>query len=485
MEKIFFKLKVNIPNIDTYMANSDPCTLIYLSELIIDEKDGKVSVKIFYPDKEYLGRKISQWFSNSENNLLRHFEAIETVSLDELVAIDFTGFKCIGISNGSNDYEQFNSNEPPLKFTVITITGIRMKYNDLSDKPSQFYLNSAGFPLVEMNYQYAGKLPWEDKPYTFEPDNKVEDFIKFDRIEFKPDHNFYNTTKYDTSLVSIQKEPRLLVKHENLSEEEIRKQALMLCALLSFYANTDVEYFVAKTYTNDGRFYERRKEKKVTSSGHGIFMWDFHLNPLNLITNVNAGHLMDNHDFVMNTIKRFNYAMQLSGESKFMILYNILEQIRVQYILEKKIEQDKAGDPPKLKKVIQEYEFTQSKNQTDKAIKEALEKVAEIVKEEQKEDFKEEISAKTKNIKLMSMANQFKSLFDYTNMEPSICNLDFDKVKKLRNDIFHGNPVDEEQTEYIERISSYDRFPRFVGIMILKYFGIDDVKKVERKYHGK
>jgi hypothetical protein len=40
-------------------------------------------------------------------------------------------------------------------------------------------------------------------------------------------------------------------------------------------------------------------------------------------------------------------------------------------------------------------------------------------------------------------------------------------------------------TEYLEKISNYDRFPRFVGIMILKYFGIDDLKKVERKYRGR
>jgi hypothetical protein len=443
MEQTFFKLKINIPNLDDYMVSADPCAMTYLSELIVDEKEEKVLIKIFYSDKEYLAHKIMGWDYNPENDLLKQFEAIEFLSPDELGSIDFSGFKCIGISENSNDYVQFNSNEPPLKFTVITTTGIRIKFKDLGYGPSQFYLNSVGFPLVEMNYKYPNKFSWEDKPYTWEPQNQIEEFIKFDKIEFKPEHHFYNATTHDASLVSIQKQPRLLIKHENLSEEEIRKQVLMVCALLSFYANTDIEYYVSKTYTNDGRFYERRDEKKIDASGHGIFMWDFSRNPLNLIVNIDAGHLMANYDFVMNTIKRFNYAIQLSGESKFMILYNIMEQLRVQYILEKKIDQDKAGDPPKLKRVVQEYEFTQNKIQTDKIIKEALGKVVEIIKEEQKEAFKEEISSKVGNIKLMSMANQFKSLFDFTNMDPSICNVDFDKVKRLRNKIFHGNPIDE------------------------------------------
>lgn len=484
MENPTFKLKINIPNLDDYLStDSDACTLTYFSEIILE--DDKISIRIYYPFAEYLGEKIAHWFSNSEVDLLKYFEAIEMLDPDELASVDFTGFKCIGISNASNYFVQSGPDDPGSKYTIITTTGVRMSFKDLSDRPSQFYLNRAGFPLVEMNYKYPHVFPWKETPFAWEPKNEIEEYIKFDKIEFLPEHNFYNATKQNTSLVSFQKEPRLLVKHENLSELEIRRQVSMVCALLSFYATADVQYFVSKTNAKDGRFYEVGKDNKIEASGNGIFMFDFYLNPLNLIVNVDAAHLMANFDFVMNTIKRFNYAIQLAGESKFMILYNILEQIRVQYILEKKIEQDKAGDPPNVKKVIQEYEFTQSKNQTDKTIREALEKVAEIVKDEQKEEFKKEISAKRTNIKLMSMANQFKSLFDATNADPATCNLDFDKIKDLRNKIFHGNPIDDTDADYLERISNYDRFPRFVGIMILKYFGINDLKKIQRKYHGR
>ncbi|MES2516318.1 MAG: hypothetical protein V4580_19340 [Bacteroidota bacterium] len=481
MEKTFFKLKINIQDLDKYgYPDADACSLIYLSEIIIEEN--KTSIKIFYPDKEHVGDKLADWFDNNKEDMLKHFEFVETIQPKKVVSIDFTGFRLNGIANGSNYNEQFSSNEPELRYVIINTSGIRISFSNVVDKPSQFYLNQTGFSLVEMNYKYPINFPWNEKPFSWEPKNKIEEYIKFDKIEFKLEHRFYNTTKYESSHISIQKEPMLLVKHEGLSEVEIRKQVTMICALFSFYIHNDVDYYGARINTKNGSFYEQNKKKSIESDGHGIFIWDFHLNPLNLIVNVNASRLMANYTFVLDTIKRFNYAMQLSGESKFMILYNVLEQIRVQYILEKKIELEKAGDPPNLKKVIEEYEFTESKKDTDKNIKVALEDITKIIKEHQKEDFRKEISTKVDNIKLMSMSNQFKSLFDYTKTEPSICNLDFDMVKKLRNKIFHGKPIDDQETECLERISNYDRFPRFVGIMILKYFGIDDLKEVQKKY---
>ncbi len=481
--RTFFKLKINISDLDKYPPkNSHQCSLTYLTELIIEEDT--IFLRIFYTDKEYFGEKLGYWHSNSEVDSLNYFEVVEILEPKELTSIDFSGFKCIGPSNGSNYYEQFDSNEPPLKYTIIKLNGVRKGFNKFDDDPSEFYLNQSGFPMVELNYEYPMSFPWVKEPYKLEPKNQIVEFIKFDKIEFRPEHNFYNVTKYESSLVSIQKEPRLLVKHNELNEQEIRKQVSMLCAIFSFYANNDVDYFVAITNAKNGRFYEKSKKKKIETSGHGIFMWDFNRNPLNLIINIDAAHLMKNFDFVLNTIKRFNYATKLTGESKFMILYNVLEQIRVQYILEKRIDQDKAGDPPKLNKVIQEYKFAEEN--ADSVIKDYLKKIGEMVVEEdeQKEEFKKEISHKVKNIKLMSMANQFRSLFYYTKIDPSTCNLDFDRIRRMRNDIFHGAPVKDEDVDYLEIISSYDRFPRFVGIMILKYFGIDDLSKVENKYYG-
>ena len=164
MEQTFFKLKINIPNLDSYMGNNvDPCTFTYLSELIVNHKEEKVSIKIFYPEREYLAYKLKAFNHNRENNLLKQFEVVETLSPDELGGIDFTGFKSYGITDGSNDLVKFKSDGPEFKFTVVSVTGVRIKFKDLADGPSQFYLNSVGFLLVEMNYKYSSKLPWEDK----------------------------------------------------------------------------------------------------------------------------------------------------------------------------------------------------------------------------------------------------------------------------------------------------------------------------------
>lgn len=477
MKRTFFKLKINIPDLDKAIAieNSDPSSFEYKTELVIEDEE--TLIKIFFPDKEYLDDKISWWNQKSEVELLRYFEVIEILESKDLLDIDFSDFEYKGISTSSNFYE-FG-----LKYFIIKINGIRKKYTDSNVEKTEFYLSKAGFQLVEMNYEYPFKFPWVEGPYELTPKNNVLEFIKFDKIEFKPEHNFFNRTKYDSALVSIQKEPRLIVKHDGLTEKEIRKRVSLLCALFSFYANDEIDYFVARIQAKDGFFYEKRDYKQLEINGHGIFMWDFYRNPLNLIVSVDAPHLIQNFEFVTNTITRFNYALKLKGESKFMILYNILEQIRNQYILDKKIEQEKAGENPNPKKVIEQYIFNHSKTQTDKFIKETLEKIVEIVHEDHKEIFKSEINQKVGGIKLMSMANQFKSLFECTNMDPSKYDLDFIKIKDLRNTIFHGSPVGDD-SEYLEKVNSYERFPRFVGIMILKYFGIDDLSQVKKEFQS-
>lgn len=483
MENIFFKLKINIPDLDSFVASkTEPCAFPYLSELVIDNKEEIISIKIFYPDKEYLGEKILHWNSSAEDNLIKRFEVIEILSPHEVDEIDLTDSECIGISNSSANYVKFNSNGPEYKFVQIKITGFKIKLKETLNFPSRFYLNSAGFPIVEKNYNYHQGYTLEEIPYSWKPKNLIDSFIKFGKIEFKPEHNFYSSTGYDSPSVTIHKEPMLLVKKGDLSEKEISIHVKMICTLLSFYSNVDVESFVSWIYTSDSHYYEKKIENKNDSSGHGIFMWDFSTNPLNLIVNVDAEHIISNCVFVTDIVTRFNYAIQLTGESKFMILYNVLEQIRVQYTIEGKIDRDENGNISNPKKVIQEYEFNESNAKTDKAIRAALETLIEKVKKEQQDDFKDEISFKVKNIKLMSMANQFKSLFEYTNIDPKICNLDFTKVKKIRNEIFHGNPLDQDLNNYLDKITNNSYFPRFVGIMILKYLGIEDLKNIAKKY---
>jgi hypothetical protein len=210
-----------------------------------------------------------------------------------------------------------------------------------------------------------------------------------------------------------------------------------------------------------------------------MFAWDFHNDPLNLISDIDVKTAIERKDFLMRIIDRYNYALKTDGESKFMVLYSILEQVRNEYILSGKIEKDKAGITPNLKKVKEEFSFKIRSKDVDSAIKEILSKIADIVSDEQREQFLQELPSKIGSIKLLTMTNQFKSLFEYLNISPEAFGLDFRKLLALRNSIFHGRPVSDVQ--YLAEINSYKHLPKFTGVIILNFLGISSFSKYKNR----
>ncbi len=477
--KIFFKLKVNIPSLDTYVKHGLPCTSIYESELIIQEDSNReILLKISFEDKEHFGDKILRWNHENDFKLLDKFEIIEIQNEEfsingDLIDISFSDHKCKGISNSSAYYDTSG-----LKFIIINLTGIKLIYKNSSHGNSSFYLNPEAFDLIELNYRYTPNHYKEN--FKLEPQNSSKDFIPFNNISFKPEHHFYNHTSLNTSEIIIKKEPRFLIKYNGASELDIKYHVKLLCLLYSFFSNLKISYSISKIYTKNELIVELKDLKHTEiKKEEGIFYFDFSQNPRNLIENVNVSHLLENFEFASKIIDRFNFALKTEGESRFMILYNILEQIRNEYILKGKLEQEKAGEKPNLKNVIEEYKFKTSKSETDKIIKDKLKELIEIIDDEHKDLFKEEVSQKLKPIKVFSMINQFKSLFNCINIDPQEFGLEFKKIKTLRDVIFHGNPI-EEYKVFLDEINKYKHFPKFVGIVILKYFGIEDISKIEK-----
>lgn len=473
--RTFFILKINIDELDNFFPSQKNCSKNYQTELIIDNKNNnEIQLKIFFDEKEYLGEKIMRWNHNNDLNLIEYFQAIEVIEPKDLLEIDFLNYRCKGIENSTSFYKD------GLKYFTLKLTGIKKIFSNSEKSESTIYLNKQSFGLIELNYQYNHHFPWSNEEYNWKPTNKIKEYIKFGDISFKPEHNFINSTKNHLEKISIKKEPKLSIEYNNLNESEIKKHIELICTVYSFYSLENIDFSLSRIYTKDKLYIEIRDvTNSVSKDYHGIFRWDFFQNPLNLFINVDTTQLLENSNFYKKIVERYIYSLNTSGESKFMILYSILEQIRNKYILDKKIETEKAGDIPNLKKVTEEYNFKLSKKQTDKFIKKTLENITEIVSEEDKELFKNEIKYKLTSIKVVSMINQFQSLFDYIKIEPKEHDLDFLELKSLRDSIFHGRPI-SENLEKLNQINLYKCLPKFVGTVILKYSGIDDLKKIKR-----
>jgi hypothetical protein len=272
---------------------------------------------------------------------------------------------------------------------TIRLKGIRLIYEASEAQDSEIYLNHTAFPLIELNYRYSPNFSWKNEEFQFQPLNNIKEFILFNKIKFIPEHNFYVSSKSSEKLVNVKKEPRFRIRHENATADEIRKHAEMLCDLYSFYTNKKVDWQFSRIYADGKLFIELRdtvqEENKFV---HGIFIWDFTQNPLNLIRNVDAKRVGENGEVVSRLVERYNYALSANDEVKFLILYSILEELRNYYILAGEIEKERGGTPPNLNRVKEGYRFIHGTGKTNTLIRDALRKISEIVDSEEKESWR-------------------------------------------------------------------------------------------------
>jgi hypothetical protein len=471
-EQIFFKLRIDIPDLDKHEPDAQKSALEYVAELVF-ETNTDCYIKIFFDLKERLDGKVMSWEPHHAYTLLSKFIVTGIIAPDHLKHIDFCHYEYKGMA--SEKLDEFGK----LHFTV-RLKGIRLVYEAAEQRDSEIYLNHTSFPLIELNYRYTQFFSWSKEKFQFEPLNNIKEFIPFNKIEFKPEHNFYVSTKSTDKLVHVTKEPRLKIQHENLTAAEVQIHTEMLCSLYSFYSNKKIDWEYSRIYAEGKLFIEFRDTvQEENKFPHGIFIWDFIQNPLNLVRNVNAGHVVENSEIVSRLVERYTYALNANDEIKFLILYSVLEELRNYYILAGQIEKERAGIPPNLNRVKDEYRFTRSANKTYDFIKDSLKQISEIVVPEEKEQFENEVSFKVNSIKIMSMTDQFRSYFAYVGIDPQRYDLDFKELKSLRDNIFHGRPIKDR--EYLKKVNWYERLPRLTGELLIKFFGIEDLKKIEKK----
>ncbi|MGV3587510.1 MAG: hypothetical protein ACO1OF_10930 [Adhaeribacter sp.] len=470
-ERIFFKLRIEIPEVDKFKPNTKEFSLEYNAELVF-ETGSNFFIKVYFDNKELLDRKIMDWDPKYSFSLLSKFKVTEIINPKRLLHIDFGNYYHKGITS-STDFYEFGK-----QYFTIKPEGIRLVYEAKEQFDSEIYLNDTAFNLIELNYRYQSNFPWNKDKFKLKPVNKIKEFIDFNNIKFIPEHNFFVTNKNSDKLVTVEKEPRFRIKHDNISELQIKEHVTTLCDLYSFYTNKKVDWKFARIYAEGKQFVEIRDTiNEENKDFHGLFIWDFSQNPLNLIKNVNAGELVNNRKFVSKLIERFNYALKTSDETKFMVLYSLLEELRNHYILTGKLINNVTNKIPNSLKIKEEYKFIIGREKSVNFIKTALEKIIEIIDDSDKDLFKAQIFQKVPGIMHLSMNNQFESYFKSVDVEPKNYDLNFKELISLRNDIFHGKPI--KDLDYLKKVNWYEHLPKLVGELLIKYFGIDNLKNIK------
>jgi hypothetical protein len=457
----FFKIRINVSDLDQfYPIKTTPAAKEYEAELIIENID-RVHIKIFFDANEELAEKFCRWAHEFEGNYLKKIDVLGILSPDNLVGIDLT-------KSSPNGYEYGSFEENGVSYFILFVNNVEIQYKRDSKRDSMFYLNDAALNLIELNYHHSTTSFFEDKEFELKPQNRRGQKFHFGKIKFTPEHNFYVEGEDKGERIVIRKEPRFRVEFGEIDKNEVKEHVKLLCVLYSFYSHREIEVNTYKMYNGESYYFGINKVSRLYNEGfHGAFLWDFDQEPLNLILNVNVGKCLDSLDLVTKLVDRYNQALLTNDETKFILLYSVLEQLRSQCA---QGETDKESS---------NYKFLVNKKRLNQKLKEVLGEVKNLIIDEQKDHFESHLESKIPLLKLKTMKNQFQSYFISEGLDFEKYEVDFNEIITLRNILFHGNSL-EGKVNRLNYINHYKRFPRFVGVALMKFLGISDVSNIEK-----
>jgi hypothetical protein len=431
---------------------------------IIVQPVHSINLKVFWDYKTEMSVKIYGSWVYYKRGKLKWIKIESNDPSNSLSEINIEDSKIAGVSHYSEDEKVI---------WELSFDSIRYAFENTSqgNEKNEFFLNNNTSLIVARNYNHNPiKLPWQDD-WKYQPTHKNPQGFAFGMIRYKLDFEIKLIEEKTFLKDIIVKMPRIIVEQANISAVEIRKHVNMICKLSSFYCHEKIDYNFSRIFAEGKLYIEIKNElKNTTPAEDGIFWVAFRRNPDNLILNVNCETTLNNEEFIYNIIDKFNNAMNADGETRFMLLYNILEQIRTA-----------SGINVKSKYSFNVKDKNEEKELINEPIRQLLNDISDKIKDDGNNEpkfFKDSINGKISQLKYKTMPNQFVEFFKIFNLDQAKYRLDFNKLFDIRNTFFHGNALDQDQKIELMKVNDFECLPKFVGHAFLKYLGIDDLEKI-------
>jgi hypothetical protein len=414
-----FELPEGLTN-DFFEQNEFDATIHYTTTT-----PSNLQIKILYHYTLHL-HEIIELLIDKGLNLL---ESIKTASDDEHIILDLSNSKIINIEDDGSKWENDN------RFTLITLDFCRKIINaNLGIPHSEFSLTEGGLHLLDELYDF--ELFGYDNPYSFNVKEKEYHEIILGKYRLNFILKFEVFSEENINELRIRRWPRLIISE--VRKEFIEDESLLyseiesIMNLLSYFQNQKIHYTYGRIKRENSTIeYNLTKEKKgfdlpkaspLKENGTSVYYY---------LNSCDFDFILLNSEFVANLINRFIYSEYLEGESKFMILYNLIEQTR-NFFIQISIDKDESII------INDEYNFKLSKSKTDKIINNKIKELSEIVIEAEQEFFKQNANKKVNFIKKKLMQNQFDEFFKYIDINLEDYDLNFIELLKIRNVIYHG-----------------------------------------------
>jgi hypothetical protein len=391
---------------------------------------------IYYTSSEYLFEKF-QFLQERGVNI---FGGITTrppqQAWDFPELLDFSNSKLINIEE-SNHWEH---NKKPL---ILIIDNLDLLINDR-------YIGDGVFQLTENVFQHLneyidyGQLSNYDPSDSFIFSNKNRE-ITFGKTQFilSFKHDYGDSKKFK---FEINRDAFLTITDDSkiLTDIELVEKGNLLCLLMSFYWQRTIDYFIATVRVNNVQNYLTHEKFKYSS--HTVdesleydlksrypIVYDF-------LESLDYAKLAPCKSLLNDIVPRIIKAKYIDRISEFMLLYNIIEEVR-NFCIDNPLN----GNTLEIK---EEFVFATDKKATDKFIKNKIKDIVEIVDPSECVDFVSKASSKVNFIKKTGLIDQFDSLVSYLGLNPETYGLDFKNLIKIRNEIYHGKKPNEDVLPY-------------------------------------
>ena len=284
---------------------------VYCADLILDiYETNKIEVRLFMQ----MNAKTNAIVDSLKNDSLESHIELLNVESERYYDLDFSKSDIVGITLSSRlNYVQLFIKEVSYKWK---------KYEKELVKGHSYFLTDSAKSLSKVIFsKFDGKGSWYDK--TKRKSNKFLD------LKYQITNEFYKTGGFSNTSdeLTLRKVPIINLINNLHDEYEIGLRIESICILLSFYLCDEIEWYMSVyNYEEYQKITIKDIERirlKIKSSS---FTTDFNSSQEFIKSVLRKEQLIDNFDFWEKTIEKFILSSRLDGESKFMILYNILEQ---------------------------------------------------------------------------------------------------------------------------------------------------------------
>jgi len=301
--KVHFHSKVNFFN---DLFKNKYCADLYFNL----NENSNIEIRLFMD----LDAKSNYFRNEIVGKVLGEILIIEDISSQDFIDIDFSNSKVVKtrIEFGKKYFQIFvdqftyklkrNGKDMPLKsaFYLVSDAQLAIGRTDLSS------FNPLGKWEMVRNSNWRSYLG----------------------MKYVLTNEYYKTSDFGmtSNEMIVNRIPLLSIQYKSKEAQKALLRANLMCIFLSFYLCRHIEWYLA---IEDSKDFKKITLKNIdkTSSGNRTKprTTSFH-DVEEFIQKINAKKEVENHyDFWFNVIDKFVLASSLKGESKFMILYNILE----------------------------------------------------------------------------------------------------------------------------------------------------------------